>query len=72
MARARSPIPGQRTLFGPEVADVLDWVRSCSDRDLDQVLRVGSLEMLRRCRAVPVAVPVAQATYQAVAGEVSV
>ena len=71
MARARS-IPGQRSLFAPDPADVLASLREWSDDDLDRLLRIGALELLRRCRAVPVAVPVAQAAYAAVGCEVSV
>jgi hypothetical protein len=51
---------------------VLASLREWSDDDLDRLLRIGALELLRRCRAVPVAVPVAQATYAAVGCEVSV
>ena len=60
------PLPEQRSLFRPDPASVLVSLRDWSDDDLDHLLRVGALELLRRCRAVPVAVPVAQATYQAV------
>lgn len=71
MTRARS-LPEQRSLFQPDPAGVLASLRDWPDSDLDQLLRVGALELLRRCRAVPIAVPVAQATYRAMAGEVSV
>jgi hypothetical protein len=75
MGNAR-PVPAQRSLFPPEPADlesVLAWLKRCTGDELDRVLRAGSFEMLRRCRrAVPVAAPVAQATYQMMSQELGV
>lgn len=72
MARARS-LPGQRSLLPPDPAEeVIDSLRTWPDRDLYHLARAVGYELIRRGNALPVALPVGEATYTAMGGEISV
>ncbi len=72
MSRAHS-LPGQRSLFQPDpVAEVIGSLANWPTDDLWHLVDAGSIELLRRGRAVPVRAPVAQAITAYPCGEVSV
>jgi hypothetical protein len=59
----QTPLPGQRSLFRPEPADVLASLRQWDDADLLHLVRAGAYELIRRDLPLPVAVPVVEAAY---------
>jgi hypothetical protein len=68
MARNR-PVPEQRSLFQPDpAAEVIASLHAWPAEDLERLVRQASSELLSRCRrALPIAAPVAVASYQALA-----